>query len=402
MFKLTEDKVEKIFVIFVITSIFFTRVYIPNSLVAGKVFLLMGVFLWHRYRNTIHISEEIKGYIKAYGIFVILLIPSMPFSEFPWYSTKEFFKLWIWQYIVFLVIVAFIRRREYLEEMLTAFLLFSGVDCLITLVQVIQHANPENRGIGIGGWLLTISGVISMLLPVALVILLDSRFDVKLKKSAAFAAVGMLIGLLCNKSRGSWLTAIISVPISIYQYIRNNRKYLIVFCLIVLGIAGFMATSPKYVQRIQSITNTTTDHSNADRIWCWKSAKQMIADRPVTGVGPGQFYTVYIRDYRLAQETQGLPHAHNNFIHITVEGGLIGLCGFLYFVAYYLCTSFQNYRKDKNPYDLLIFTVFLAHICLMGLIDYTLWYWTGTQPIFWFLLAILLKLKETDSQRCSN
>lgn len=402
MVTLTEDRVEKIFVVLVIASVFFSRVYMPIGLIAGKVFLLMGIILGYRYRKSISVSAKIKGYIKAYGIFVILLIPSIPFSEFPWYSIKEFFKLWVWQYVIFLVIVAFIRRRDYLEEMLATFLLFSGVDCLITLVQVLQHANIENRGIGIGGWLLTISGVMCMLLPIALVILMDPRFKNYLKKSAAFATVGILIGLLCNKSRGAWLTVIIAAPISVFQYLKNNRKYLFFFCLIVLVIAGFMVTNPKYVQRVQSITNTTTDHSNADRIWCWKSAKRMIEDRPITGVGPGQFYTVYIRDYRMVQETQGLPHAHNNFIHIAVEGGLIGLCGFLYFVAYYLYTSYKNYRKSNSPYDLLMFVVFLAHICLMGLIDYTLWYWTGTQPIFWFLLAILLKLKETDPQRGSN
>lgn len=399
MFVLNEDRVEKFFVVAVIASIFFSRVYMPNSLIAGKAFLLIGFLLWYRYKNTIYISDEIKGYIKAYGIFVILLIPSIPFSEFPWYSTQEFFKLWIWQYIIFLVMVAFIKQRKYFVEMLSAYFLFSGVDCLITLIQVLQHANPENRGIGIGGWLLTISGVMVMLLPIALVILMDSRFEKSLKKSAAFATVGILIGLLCNKSRGAWLTEVIAVPISVFQYLRKNRKYLVIFCLVVLGTLGFMASSPKYMQRVRSITNTTTDHSNADRIWCWKSAKKMIEDYPVTGVGPGQFYTVYIRDYRLEQETQGLPHAHNNFIHIAVESGLIGVFGFFYFVAYYLRTSFRNYRKNQNPYDLLVFTVFLAHICLMGLIDYTLWYWTGTQPIFWFLLAILLKLKETEPQR---
>ena len=48
-----------------------------------------------------------------------------------------------------------------------------------------------------------------------------------------------------------------------------------------------------------------------------------------------------------------------------------------------------------NPYDLMIFTVFFAHVCVFGQIDYTFW-GIGMQPFFLFLLAILLWLKETD------
>ena len=74
-----------------ITSIFFTRVYIPNSLVAGKVFLLMGVFLWHRHRSpvvsfqTLAISAQRSS--AANGIFQLVvpffggLLPLFPMVE---------------------------------------------------------------------------------------------------------------------------------------------------------------------------------------------------------------------------------------------------------------------------------------------------------------------------------
>ena len=93
-----------------------------------------------------------------------------------------------------------------------------------------------------------------------------------------------------------------------------------------------------------------------------------------------------------------MPHTHNNFIQILVEGGIVGLVGFLYFVGYYLHKIWRNYKKRINPYDLLLFTTFLGHICVFGQIEYTLWHGEEAQPVFWFLMAILIKLKETDKQ----
>ena len=398
MFGLSKDKTIKILAIYVTFTICISRVYIPAGWIASQVVALFGVLLWIKYKRSISISDEIKEYMKAYAVLAFCTVPSIVFSDNPSVGVQEFLNMWIWPYVAFAVIVVFISRRDYVIDMLTAFLVFSGTDGLYTLVQLITHTETDNRGYGFGGWLLTIADIMCMLFPIALVILMDLRFEKKLKKASAFAVAGILTGLLCNKSRGAWLTELIVVPIAVFRYLKENKKFLVLFIVILLGIFIYMGSSPKYVQRIQSITNITTDHSNADRVWAWKSARQMIKDYPVIGIGLGQFYKKYTNQYKYEQESQGLVHAHNNFIHIAVENGIIGLAGFLYFVGSYLYNSLNNYLRKRNPYDILIFTTFLAHVCLFGQIDYTMWCWAGMQPIFWFLLALLMKLKETDEQ----
>ena len=124
----------------------------------------------------------------------------------------------------------------------------------------------------------------------------------------------------------------------------------------------------------------------------------MIKDHPATGVGPEQFQKHYVKKYKFKQERQGLVHTHNNFIHVTVESGVIGLAGLLYFIGYFLYKSMSNYRKQPNPYDLLIFTTVFGYLCLFGQIEYSLNN-SSTVRIMWFLLAVLLKLKETERQR---
>ena len=386
---------EKILAVLAMFTIFYTRFNEYKALLLNGFLLFFCVFLSivHR-KEIIPVSDEIKGYIKAFMIYFLCIIPSSIFSDKPLLSFLNFFfSLFI--YGVFTVIILFIRRRELLVNMLMSFFWFSSFDCIIAFFQPILGYGMDNRGYGFGGWCLHIADIMCMLMPLALVIVMDPRFESRLKHSAAFASISIIFGLLGNKSRGAWLTELFVVPIAVYKYVKHNRKYLICVLLVTLLVAGYMVSTPQYINRIKSITNTTTDHSNADRIWAWKSAKLMISDYPVTGVGFGRFHEIYEKKYKYEQETQNLFHTHNNFVQVAVDTGLVGTLGFFYLIWYFLHTSLWNYRKKSNPYDLLLFIIFLAHICIFGQIDYTLWGF-ALQPFFLFLFALLLRLKETD------
>ena len=401
MLDIQESKLLKYLTVFTTLAICTMRPATAVGEIAMGIALLLGIILRYNNKDFSISNEEIKGYMKAYGVFVLLTIPSILVSDSLVTSIKDFFGLWIWRYVVFVIIAVFIKRREYLVNMLAAFLAVSSVECLFTLLEVLNHIRTDGRGWGFGGNPLILSGVMCMLLPVVVVILVDPGFEKKLKKISVFAVISILVGLLCNKSRGAWLTELIVIPVATYRYVKKNKFYLAVMLAVFFGIAGFMVSSPQYMQRVKSITNITTERSNADRIWVWKSALDMLRDHPATGVGFGQFKVRYLAEYKYAQESQKLTHAHNNFLQVSAENGIIGLAGFLYFIGYYLYRSMRNYCINKNPYDILVFTIFFGFICLFGMIDYSLGFSTGIRTM-WFLLAILLQLKKTERQYCET
>ena len=391
---LKDEVLAKIFAFYIMVMVFLSRFYVVPAEYANILILISGFIAFILQTKNIRLTEEVRGYIKAYVIFALSVIPSIFVSDNPMIGIETFLRIWIWPYAPFLAIVFFVNHRQYLTNMLLVFFVFIGVECLYAMLQSFLFS----RGWGFtSNSLLAIADIICMLLPISLVVLMDARFDKKLKYAAVFALFSMLAGLLANKSRGAWLTELIVIPIAVFRYLKNNKKYLVVFSLVLVGYLAGMFTNQNYVQRVQSITNTTTDHSNADRIWAWKAAGFMVKDYPVAGVGLGQFRDKY-KYYKYTQESQNLVHTHNNFTQILVESGIIGLAGLLYFVGYFLYASWNNYRKKINPYDLLFFTTFLGHICIFGQIDYTLWYGAETSPLFWFLIAVLLKLKGTDEQ----
>ena len=394
MFNLQNTNFEKYIAIFAAFSVCTMRLMTAASQIAVGIALLLGIAAWHTKKNGVHVSEEVKGYMKAYGVFVLLTVPSVLFSDKPGASLKDILDYWVWRYVLFAVVASFIHQREYLVNMLAAFLSVASVECLYTLVQVLKHVRTDDRGLGFTTGL-SLAGIMCMLLPVVLVILMDSGFEKKLKKISAFSVMSLIVGLLCNKSRGAWLTELIVVPLATFRYLKQNKKYLAVVLAVFLGIAGFMASSPRYVERVKSITNTTTDTSNTARIWVWKSSRDMIRDYPVTGVGAGRFAEIFRGKYKYKEDRSNISHAHNNFLQTTAESGILGLAGLLYFIGYYLYSSLSNFRKHTNPYDILIFTICFGYICLYGLIEYTLGLSTGIR-VMWFLLAVLLKMKETE------
>ena len=87
-------------------------------------------------------------------------------------------------------------------------------------------------------------------------------------------------------------------------------------------------------------------------------------------------------------------HAHNNFLQVTAETGVVGLAGFVYFCGYVLFTSLKNYRKHHNPCDKLIFIAFLSNVVLMGLFDVTFFMSPG-MTFMTFLIAVFLQMKTT-------
>lgn len=393
MISFKEEVLAKIFAFYVMVMVFLSRFYVVPAEYANILILVSGFIVYFLQKKSICFTEDVRGYIKAYLIFALMVIPSILVSDNPQIGVETFMRIWVWPYVPFLALITHVNRRNYLTNMLLVFFLFIGTECLYAMLQ--SFIFPRGWGFTSNS-ILAIADIMCMLLPIALVIIMDARFEKRVKNAAVFAVFSMLAGLLANKSRGAWLTELVVIPIAVFRYLKKSKKYLAIFMLVLFGYLVGMFTNHNYVQRVQSITNTTTDHSNADRIWAWKAAGLMVKDYPVTGVGLGQFRDKY-KDYKYTQESQDLVHTHNNFIQILVESGVIGFTGFLYFVGYFLYVSWKNYCKNYNPYDLLLFTTFLGHICIFGQIDYTLWYGAETSPVFWFLIAVLMQLKRTDA-----
>ena len=369
----------------------FTRL----SMAAGQVFyviaILLSIFYIWKHRHDLYIPSYVKKYSKTFALMLLLLLPSAVLTNNIAVGLPEFINVWLWRIPVFFVIALCIRDKKTLFTMLAVFFVDFGIDNLVAFYQHVS--GMTDRGWGFGSSVLTISGLMVMLVPIFCVILLDSAFPNYVKVSALWALGCVGFGMYGNQSRGSWLFSMIMVPIVSLPYILKQFIYVVVVLAALGGVVWGFSTQPQYVARFESITNTTTDGSNLGRFDVWTSSINMFKDHPVTGVGIGQWRTIYEASYRLPTENQHLYHAHNNFIQLLGEVGFLGLLGVLIFYGSIVVDNFVVWFKNRDPYSLCAMIAVICYVFVFGQVEYTLDNSSGIR-IMYFMLATMLQLRD--------
>lgn len=369
----------------------FTRL----SMAAGQVFyviaILLSIFYIWKHRHDLYVPSYVKKYSKTFALMLLLLLPSAVLTNNIAVGLPEFINVWLWRIPVFFVIALCIRDKKTIFTMLAVFFVDFGIDNLVAFYQHVS--GMTDRGWGFGSSVLTISGLMVMLVPIFCVILLDSAFPSYVKASALWALGCVGFGMYGNQSRGSWLFNMIMVPIVSLPYILKRFGCVVAVLAALGGIVWGFSTQPQYVARFESITNTTTDGSNLGRFDVWTSSINMFKDHPVTGVGIGQWRTIYEASYRLPTENQHLYHAHNNFIQLLGEVGLLGLLGVLIFYGSIIVDNFVVWVKQRDPYSLCAMIAVICYVFIFGQIEYTLDNSSGMR-IMYFMIATMLQLRD--------
>ena len=371
----------------------FTRL----SMAAGQVFyviaiLLSIIYIW-KHRHNLYVPSYVKKYSKSLIVMLLLLLPSAVLTNNISVGLPEFINVWLWRIPVFFIIALCIRNKKTLFTMLAVFFVDFGIDNLVAFYQ--HFSGMTDRGWGFGSSVLTISGLMVMLVPIFCVILLDKEFPNYVKAAALWALGCVGFGMYGNQSRGSWLFNMIMVPIVSLPYVMKQFIHVIAVLAALGGVIWGFSTQPQYVARFESITNTTTDGSNLGRFEVWTSAINMFKDYPAIGVGIGQWRTKYEESYRLPSENQHLYHAHNNFIQLLSEVGILGLLGVLIFYGYMVIDNAKIWYRRRDPYSLCAMIAVFSYVFVFGQIEYTLDNSSGIR-LMYFILGTMLQLRENS------
>ena len=75
MIHLEEDKTAKYLAILIGITACTAHLAKAVSGIANGIVMLIVILLWRKNKDSISVSDEAKGYIKAYGVFVACVIP---------------------------------------------------------------------------------------------------------------------------------------------------------------------------------------------------------------------------------------------------------------------------------------------------------------------------------------
>ena len=161
---------------------------------------------------------------------------------------------------------------------------------------------------------------LAVVIPFAMFLVFAERRPV-LKLTAAILAVVFTAAMVGTGSRAGALGLLV---LAVVFWIKSSRKGL-GLALAVALIAGWWFLSPRqYQARVLGASQYHEDASAMARIEAWRVAGQMFLDRPLLGVGIGNFARVRGRLYSRTSYYTALV-AHNIVLQAAAELGLVGL-----------------------------------------------------------------------------
>jgi putative inorganic carbon (HCO3(-)) transporter len=295
---------------------------------------------------------------------------------------------WLEMLALYLFVVANVERRH-LPWLIGAMLLAGTAQALLGLYQFLFRVGPAGFLLFGGQFLRAYgtfrqpnpyAGYLGLVLPLAYSLALwrlegrpptmsphasRSSPGAPLITLAVSLSLGlMLAALFASQSRGAWIGfAAALVAVSLVR-VRGGRTTL-VFALLVafLATAGalgaFQAVVPTITQRfgdslaglsvpdIATAEVTDANFASIERLAHWQAAIHMWRDHPWLGVGFGN-YTAAYPAYAIGRWLDPLGHAHNSYLNVGAETGLVGLLAYTLFWLSAFIMSWRAVRRSSG------------------------------------------------------
>jgi putative inorganic carbon (HCO3(-)) transporter len=208
--------------------------------------------------------------------------------------------------------------------------------------------------------------------------------------------------LILTFSRGGWIGFVVSVGaltllLAYWWSVRLPSKWRTWALPAVLGTAAvLLVVAVVFVEpvrdRVFSMFAGREDSSNNFRINVWAAVREMIADHPILGIGPGnvafnKVYPIYMRPRFSALS------AYSIWLEVAVETGFIGFSCFIWL----LLVTFNQARVQlvrlrqtgsSEAYWLMAAFATMLGMLAHGCVD-TVWYRPAVSTLWWLMVATI-------------
>jgi len=203
----------------------------------------------------------------------------------------------------------------------------------------------------------------------------------------------LFICLLFSVSRGAWLGFIASV-LFLGIWLRSIAIIFIILGLLLLAAKPFLHAVIK--ERLHNLFNFfapefMSDSGSLERKIIWRSGWRMFLSSPIIGVGLGTFMFNF-KKFLIDDYPYGPFYAHNCYLQMAAEIGVIGLFSFLLILLLFYLHGIRslNNRNSHKTYSWYILLGSLAAIlgyCVQMVVD-TILYSLDLGMLFWVLLGL--------------
>ncbi len=217
-----------------------------------------------------------------------------------------------------------------------------------------------------------------------------------------FAVVLIGTSVFLSLSRGGIISLCLSLLFLAGMKMHRGRQgrgwiFGVLIILVVFYSVGWFGWD-KVFQRFDSIRDTGGNITEM-RLQIWKDSLGIIKDFPLTGTGLGSYMSIYPK-YRSIPADGIVDHAHNDYLELFSDGGLIGAALFGWFLYSALGVTYAVFLRRRERYSVSLFMGAVAgvvSILIHSLTDFNLH--IGANGLyFFFLLGLAVSAAHTRMQ----
>lgn len=150
----------------------------------------------------------------------------------------------------------------------------------------------------------------------------------------------MILALLFTLTRGVWIAYLL--VLIVLGAMKGGRTALAVGACVAFIALALAATTPGVWERAKYSFDLQT---NIERSEIWRANLDMIKERPLLGWGYGNYKRFRGDFYQRYPQVDTTAHAHNNFLQMGVDAGVIGLVAFLFLFWSILRKGWRAYQR---------------------------------------------------------
>jgi len=373
---------------FLILFVFWSPISITGTQTAvsfALLFWVIGMLVRRRFQlMRTPLNIPIAAFLVVAAVGVIMAV------DFK-HSLKGYMTLgWISIFFLFVNNVKDVTQFKKLVRILIIITTIAGAYGIFqhfTRIDFFGNVKHLPRSTGFFNSPMTFGNYVLLLLPVVIGLSYYSKIR-RERHWLQLSALIILTAIIFSYTRGVWLGII--GGLIFMAILRSKRLLLLVITGIIVG-SMFLTIFPSSKLTRRVVGTFKSERPVGDRIYFWQGSLRIIRDYPITGLGWEGFGIVYPR-YKPAEGRQLVCHAHNNFIDMAVDSGLLGLGIFIWFLVTIYKVGFHIFKELEDGYFKGIAWGFLGSLTaflIAGLSQYNF----GDSEVvmlFYFLLAMVM------------
>jgi len=323
------------------------------------------------------------------SLFILVITVSLFISNY-FYPSLSDCLIFLAYFILYFLVINIVENENEFDSFLKIFFITSFLVSMYTilhyygLIPYLKEFGPFVSPIGQKNWT---SNYIALIFFIVFSFFLLEPIK-KMKILYFFILSINYIALMICQSRGIWISICVTLIIALYLIIKfsfskifkENKKWIILLLIIFIVITVIYSTdNPLNISAITVTERVISTFDEKDpsintRLLIWNTTLNMIKEKPILGSGIGSFKMNYL-NYQ-AEHLKDNPYyakyysnareAHNEYLQIGAELGIIGLGIFLliFFIFFLMIIKYFNQEKDGRK-KIIVFGLSLGVICFL-------------------------------------